>query len=149
MTPAMIDELDRLHARLIEAEVTGDHETAILTNYQFHFLIYRASGVADLVSILEGIWLRHGPLLKLLYPHAPPTYAVRHQHLNVIDALRSKDAALARHAILADTIEGGKAMVDLLQQIDEGRAAIVENEQGGVELQFGSKFGTSRNQGVA
>jgi DNA-binding GntR family transcriptional regulator len=149
MTPAMIAELDTLHARLIEAERTGDYEEATLTNYQFHFLIYRASGIIDLVAILEGIWLRLGPLLKLLYPHAPPTYAVRHQHLNVLDALRNHDAALARHAILADIIEGGKAMIDLLEQIDDGRAAIVENEQGVVELQFGAQAGTSHNKGVA
>jgi hypothetical protein len=84
-----------------------------------------------------------------LYPHAPPTYAVRHQHLNVLDALRNHDAALARHAILADIIEGGKAMIDLLEQIDDGRAAIVENEQGVVELQFGAQAGTSHNKGVA
>ncbi len=138
-TPAMIAELEMRHAQLIEAEQTGDYEAATLTNYQFHFLVYRASGVEDLVSILESIWLRHGPMLKLLYPHAPPTYPVRHQHLNLLDALRSKDAALARHAILADIIEGGKAMVDLLAQIDDGRAAIVEDAQGVVQLQFGPK----------
>jgi DNA-binding GntR family transcriptional regulator len=135
----MIAELEMRHAQLIEAEQTGDYEAATLTNYQFHFLVYRSSGVEDLVSILESIWLRHGPMLKLLYPHAPPAYPVRHQHLNLLDALRSKDAALARHAILADIIEGGKAMVDLLAQIDDGRAAIVEDAQGVVQLQFGPK----------
>jgi DNA-binding GntR family transcriptional regulator len=149
MAPAQIAELESLHAQLIEAELTADYETATLTNYQFHFLIYRASSISDLVVILEGIWLRLGPLLKLLYPHAPPTYPVRHQHLNVMDALRNKDAVLARHAILADIIEGGKAMIDLLEQIDDGRVAIVENEQGAVELQFGSPPGTSRNKGAA
>lgn len=149
MTPATIAELETLHARLIEAEQTADYEAATLTNHQFHFLIYRACGVGDLVAILESIWLRHGPLLKLLYPHAPPTYPVRHQHLNIIDALRAKDAAAARQAILADTVEGGKAMVDLLEQIEDGRAAIVENEQGVVEVQFGAPAQASRNKGVA
>jgi DNA-binding GntR family transcriptional regulator len=137
-TPATIAELELRHAELIEAEQTGDYEAATLTNYQFHFLLYRTSGIPDLVAILEGIWLRHGPMLRLLYPHAPPTYPERHQHLNVMDALRNKDAALARHAIVADLIEGGKAMVDLLEQIDDGRASIVEDEQGVVQLQFGS-----------
>lgn len=138
MTATMMAELELLHAQLVEAEQSSDFEAAVLVNYRFHFLIYRASGVQDLVSILESIWLRHGPMLKLLYPHAPPTYAVRHQHLNVIDALRGKDAALARHAILADIIEGGKAIIDLLEQVDDGRAAIVEDADGVVQLQFGS-----------
>jgi DNA-binding GntR family transcriptional regulator len=137
MTPAMIAELELLHAQLVEAEQGSDFEAAVLVNYRFHFLIYRASGVQDLVAILESIWLRHGPMLKLLYPHAPPTYAARHQHLNVIDALRANDAALARHAILADIIEGGKAIIDLLEQVDDGRAAIVEDAAGVVQLQFG------------
>lgn len=137
-TPAMIAELELRHAELIAAEQGGDHEAATLTNYQFHFLVYRTSGVQDLVSILESIWLRHGPMMRLLYPHAPPTYPARHQHLNVMDALRAKDPALARHAIVADIIEGGKAMIDLLEQIDDGRAAIVETESGAVQLQFGA-----------
>jgi DNA-binding GntR family transcriptional regulator len=138
MNSADIAELEGLHAQLIAAEQGSDFEAAVLVNYQFHFLVYRASGVQDLVSILESIWLRHGPMLKLLYPHAPPTYAERHQHLNVIDALRAKDAALARHAIVADIIEGGKAIIDLLEQVDDGRAAIVEDASGVVTLQFGS-----------
>lgn len=149
MTPAMIAELETLHAQLIAAEQSGDHEEAILTNYRFHFLVYRASGNIDLVSILESIWLRHGPLLKLLYPHAPPAYPVRHQHLNLIDALRGNDPALAKHAILADIIEGGKAMIDLLEQVDDGRAAIVENEDGVVELQFGLKVAPPRKTSAA
>jgi DNA-binding GntR family transcriptional regulator len=139
-TPAMIAELELRHAELVAAEQSGDYEAATLTNYQFHFLVYRASGVVDLVAILESIWLRHGPMLKLLYPHAPPTYPVRHQHLNLMDALRAKDAALARHAILADIIEGGKAMIDLLEQLEDGRAAIVEDAQGVVQLQFGTSL---------
>ncbi|MBV9560391.1 MAG: GntR family transcriptional regulator [Bradyrhizobium sp.] len=139
-TPEMIAELELRHAELIEAEQTGDYEAATLTNYQFHFLVYRTSGIQDLVSILESIWLRHGPMLRLLYPHAPPTYPARHQHLNVMDALRSKDPSLARHAIVADIIEGGKAMIDLLEQIEDGRAAIVEDEHGVVQLQFGAEL---------
>jgi DNA-binding GntR family transcriptional regulator len=149
MTPAMIAQLENLHAQLIEAEQTADYEAATLTNYQFHFLVYRASGIEDLVSILESIWLRHGPMLKLLYPHAPPTYPVRHQHLNLMDALRSNDAALARHAILADIIEGGKAMVDLLEQLEDGRAAMVETAQGVVELQFGQPAAVSGKTSAA
>jgi hypothetical protein len=57
-----------------------------------------------------------------------------------MDALRSKDPSLARHAIIADIIEGGKAMVELLEQIEDGRAAIVEDEHGVVQLQFGAEL---------
>ncbi len=31
----------------------------------------------ELLAILDDIWMRNGPLLNFLYPHAPPTYPGR------------------------------------------------------------------------
>ncbi len=79
----------RFTSELIAAERSGDYETATLANFHFHFLIYRASQMSDLVAILESVWLRNGPLLKYLYPYAPPTYPGQHQHLTLMEALRA------------------------------------------------------------
>src|SRR3984885_7670448 len=86
ITSSELTRLAELHAELIAAERSGDSETATLANFHFHFLIYRASQMSDLVAILESVWLRNGPLLKYLYPHAPPTYPGQHQHLILMDA---------------------------------------------------------------
>ena len=66
--PRNSTRLGQLHQELIAAENSGDYETATLANFHFHFLIYRASQMSDLVAILESVWLRNGPLLKYLYP---------------------------------------------------------------------------------
>jgi DNA-binding GntR family transcriptional regulator len=128
------DRLAELHRQLIAAEKSGDHEAATLTNFQFHFLIYRGSEASDLVAILEGIWLRNGPLLKFLYPHAAPTYQGRHQHLNVMEALRRRDGAAARQAIQDDIVEGGSRLVDLLERLEAGTATFAETEEGEMTL---------------
>ena len=52
ITSSEIARLADLHKELIAAERNGDSETATLTNFHFHFLIYRASQMSDLVAIL-------------------------------------------------------------------------------------------------
>ncbi len=139
ITRTQLGELARLHQELVDAERNGLHEAATIANYRFHFLIYRASQSIDLVTILEGCWLRNGPLLKLLYPHAPPTYAGDHQHLTIIKAIRKRDADAASAAIRNDIVEGGSKLVALLRQIEDGRAAIVERPDGSLRLEFKRK----------
>jgi DNA-binding GntR family transcriptional regulator len=139
-TPLMLSSdlarLEELHEALMAAERKGDHEAATLTNFHFHFLIYRSSQMSDLVAILEGIWLRNGPLLKFLYPHAAPTYRGAHQHLVLVKALRKRDAAAARQAIQDDILEGGARLVELMQRIEAGEATVAEGEDGAIRLVF-------------
>jgi DNA-binding GntR family transcriptional regulator len=136
ITSAELARLGQLHEELIAAEESGDHETATLANFHFHFLIYRASQMTDLVAILESIWLRNGPLLKYLYPYAPPTYPGQHQHLTLMEALRARDPVAARQAIQDDMIEGGARLVELMAKIESGEAALVEGPDGVPQLSF-------------
>jgi DNA-binding GntR family transcriptional regulator len=108
------------HAQLVEAEATGDWREAVRANYLFHHTLYRAADMPHLMGIIENIWLRNGPLLNYLYPHAKPTYAGRHQHLHVLEALRARSPAGVRQAIRDDMIEGGQLLVKLLQAIEAG-----------------------------
>lgn len=105
---AMIDRLGATHEALVEAEAAQDWPTALQTNFDFHFSLYRCSGMPALTEMLEGLWIRIGPLLSELYPNAHPTYAERHQHLNVLDALRARDPYSLREAIRMDLFEGGR-----------------------------------------
>lgn len=139
LTASDLSRLEELHADLVSAEARGDHEAATIANFHFHFLIYRTSRIIDLVSILESCWLRNGPLLKLLYPHAPPTYPGVHQHLNIMEALRRRDAAAASAAIRNDIVEGGARLLDLLGKLEDGRAEIVEARDGTLRLAFNER----------
>ena len=108
ITEADIDTLSTEHVRLMDAEASGDWRTALQANFDFHFGLYRRSNMPTLIDVLEGLWIRVGPLLSELYPDAQPTYAERHQHLNVLDALRARDSFSLREAIRMDLVEGGR-----------------------------------------
>jgi DNA-binding GntR family transcriptional regulator len=116
-----IAALAKLHDRLLKAEETGNAAEAVRSNWHFHARLYEAAAMPELFHLIQGLWLRNGPLLTYLYPHAAPTYPGRHRHLDVLDALRARDGAGVRAAIQADMIEGGAALLRLLQDIDAGR----------------------------
>lgn len=120
-TPADIAALAAEHARLIAAEAAGDWATAVAANFRFHRGLWLLAAMPNLLGILEGIWLRNGPLVTLQYPHAPPTYDGAHQHLAVLAGLAARDPARVRDAVRDDLMEGGRALVRLLEQIDAGR----------------------------
>ena len=121
VTKRDIAELEKLHAQLMKAEAAGDVTEAVRLNWHFHSHLYLCSGMPELFSVIEGLWLRTGPLLTYQYPHAPPVYPGRHRHLDVIDQLRLGDGAAVRAAIQADTVEGGAGLLQLLWDLDEGR----------------------------
>ena len=62
-----------------------------------------------------------------------------HQHLAIIEALRQRDGEAAARAIRDDIIEGGTRLVDLLGQLEDGRAAITEDAEGTLSLAFNER----------
>ena len=123
VTLPMLEELTHLHDRLLHAEATGAATEAVRLNWHFHALIYKGAWMPELFNLIEGLWLRTGPLLSYLYPHAPPTYPGRHRHLDIIDRLRAGDPPGVRQAIHDDTLEGGAGLLRLLQGLDDGSIA--------------------------
>lgn len=119
--PDDIDELARTHAGLIAAETSRDWPTALQTNFAFHFGLYWLSAMPTLIAMLESLWVRMGPLLSELYPDAPPTYADRHQHENVLSALSARDGYGLREAIRQDILEGGRNLLRRLERMEDVR----------------------------
>src|SRR4051794_17724767 len=115
-----ITVLARLHDDLIESEESERWFDAVHANWTFHHTLYQAAERPELLAIIESIWLRNGPLVNYLYPHARPTYRHRHQHVCVLEALRSRDPEAVETAIQADMIEGGTLLLDLLARIEKG-----------------------------
>ncbi|TWG91786.1 DNA-binding GntR family transcriptional regulator [Mesorhizobium sp. J18] len=115
-----IQKLHRFHEELIKAEDEGRWPDALLANWKFHHTIYRAAEMPELLALIEGIWLRNGPLVNFQYPHARPTYPGKHQHLNVLSALGRRDPVAVRQAMQNDLKEGGVGLVRLLEKIESG-----------------------------
>jgi len=78
---------------------------ALLLNKELHFSIYSAAGLAPLVPIIEGLWLKIGPIINLdlgATQRLGTGVAERH-HARWVAAIASRNSAEAR-AALADDI---------------------------------------------
>ena len=120
---AFIAELEQVHETLIRAELEKDYPTALLANYEFHFSVYRRSEMPQLIEILERLWVQIGPLLNFLYPFGHPSYDGPHQHLNVIAALRNRDADGLADAFRDDLVEGGRSFLKYLESIEPEKSS--------------------------
>jgi len=107
LTEADLEVLERIVA---EQRAIGRQEniyTLIGKNQQFHFTIYRASGSDVLNQLIETLWLRFGPYMRMLSTHVAPLIRAGEsepsgRHATIVEALRQKDFARARDEVVAD-----------------------------------------------
>lgn len=107
LTPADIAALQQI---VIDQQAIGRNDSIydlISKNQQFHFMIYRASGSDVLFQLIETLWLRFGPYMRLLSTHVAPlmragTMEPSGRHQAIIAALQHRDFARARDEVVAD-----------------------------------------------
>ncbi len=65
--PEQIKDIARAeeHFAAIAAKAKPDRAAAVEANQAFHFAVYAASGMPDLVEIIGGLWLKVGPVINL------------------------------------------------------------------------------------
>ncbi len=82
-----------------------DVNRIIQVNKQFHFGAYEAAGMPTLCSLIEGLWLRIGPVLNLDIRNGssrlsnPPSVQA---HRAMLDALRAHDGPAAKRGLAMD-----------------------------------------------
>ncbi|RRH76141.1 GntR family transcriptional regulator [Falsigemmobacter faecalis] len=118
ITAADLQHLSALHARLIAAEAAADWPAALQANADFHFTLYRRSANPHLIGVIETLWIRIGPMLSELYPHASPRYPGRHQHELILESLGAGNLPELRRAIALDLTEGGARLRERLQAVE-------------------------------
>jgi DNA-binding GntR family transcriptional regulator len=84
---------------------TGDVTSYMQGNFDFHFTIYRAQPRRTLVQLIETLWLQFGPYMRVVYGRVG-TASLVDQHQVAIRAIRERDAARLKRAILADIRDG-------------------------------------------
>lgn len=87
---------------MIRATEAEDFKTAILKNHEFHFGIYHGSRMPTLVKMIEGLWLRTGAYVNLIYPAFGLARKGIENHERAARALRARDAEGLRAAIEFD-----------------------------------------------
>jgi DNA-binding GntR family transcriptional regulator len=82
-----------------------DLPQAVVSNKAFHFAVYRAARLPELLPIIEGLWLRIGPVLNLdLRSNVSRVRVGRaaDHHGHLLEAIARGDARAARSALAAD-----------------------------------------------
>jgi DNA-binding GntR family transcriptional regulator len=89
-------------------------DQAVRANKELHFAVYRATGLPTLVGIIEGLWLKIGPVLNFdlkVSPDRLRTGGAADQHRRLVAAVEAGDGATARKA-LTDDIEGAATFIE-------------------------------------
>ena len=90
---------------------SGDVNAYMENNYAFHFLIYRARGEGVLTRMIETLWMRFGPLMRVVYGRVGTARLVD-QHQQAMDAIARGDVEGLRAAIAADIADGQGLIVE-------------------------------------
>ena len=101
-----IDRLEKVQDELNGHLDAGRYHDVLRVNTEFHFSIYRRSGMPRLVAIIESQWLRIGPSLHGLYPEYAQSRRGVSNHMWALNGLRDRDPAAVKAAIQND-IRGG------------------------------------------
>ena len=105
ITAGQLAEVERAFVEMKQASQSNDAAGFLRNNQLFHFGIYGAAQSFHLLSIIEGLWLKGGPLLQ---PFAKGSRAEirllegHEAHATALAGLKARDAALARRGIVDD-----------------------------------------------
>lgn len=103
--------LHAAEARIVHLRPTGRPAEMIPAIRAFHFTLYRAARAPVLLQLIEGLWLRTGPAVNLLFPD----YTSRERgrlRARVLRAVDRGDADAARAAMEQDI---GRALDHLIR----------------------------------
>jgi DNA-binding GntR family transcriptional regulator len=119
VTDSDIEQLTELHDTFEKADRTNDGLAAMHHNREFHFMLYRLSGLDMLIAQIESLWVSMGPILNLFYTFGHNSYVGADEHLVLMEALRNRKPAKARKAVADDILRGG---VSILRFIDDAQS---------------------------
>lgn len=107
--------LGKLHRQMMVAKRGADYSSTMRMNREFHLAIYALSQRAELVALIESLWVRTGPYLNLIYRDTVKV-GKTHEHEALLAALKLRDPELAAQAVAQDIIRGGEPVVQALRE---------------------------------
>ncbi len=110
VTAADIDHLERLDQSLDRMIADGDVGGYLRLNHAFHETLYRHADAPVLFDLVERLWLRFGPSLRVVCGRFG-TQSLPDRHKEILSALRHKDADGAALATARDIEQGMQLML--------------------------------------
>jgi len=107
LTATDIQTLERIAAEQHAIGLASNVYDLMVRNQQFHFTIYRASGSEVLLQLIETLWLRFGPYMRMLSASVEPLMRTGEidpaaPHIPIIEAVKAGDFARARDGVIDD-----------------------------------------------
>lgn len=108
ISPVQLEELAAIAAEHEHFSRTNQFYDMLKQNYGFHFAIYRASDSEILPQLIETLWLRLGPYMRLLSDYISRNGSILQNssysscHPDIIAALRARDGDQAARFIGKD-----------------------------------------------
>jgi DNA-binding GntR family transcriptional regulator len=100
-----VAQLEIIDAGLDRAIARGDVEAYLRGNFAFHGALHAAAEAPILTALVEGVWLRFGPSLRVVCGQHG-TRSLPDLHKALLSALRARDADAASEAIAGDVRQG-------------------------------------------
>lgn len=110
-----IDDLVEINEQIVQADTRREYSGLIALNWQFHFAIYRASKMPELVRMIEKCWAMSGSYLNVIYPKFGEVSEGINNHYQIVRALRSRDGDRLASAINTDINYAADALLEAIR----------------------------------
>ncbi|MGB7240582.1 MAG: GntR family transcriptional regulator [Sulfitobacter sp.] len=116
MTPPDLAGLRDHDNALNQAIATGDIPNYLRQNYRFHATLYACADAPILEAIVDRLWLRFGPSLRVVCGRWG-TMSLPDKHMDLLGTLERGDAEAAAKAMAEDVHQG---MLQIRSSLDVG-----------------------------
>jgi DNA-binding GntR family transcriptional regulator len=133
ISPKDLDRAAELGAEMKAPKHQHDLMSFVGMNRDFHFLIYEAAGRPILTSMIKSLWLRIAPFFFEICRSQGHVEFSNEPHLKAVAALKRRDAAAVRAAIVSD-ISGAAERIHLCLSKTPGRVLSGPDSSHGLAL---------------
>ncbi|THV11824.1 GntR family transcriptional regulator [Rhizobium rhizophilum] len=102
---ARLEHLQEIDSQIDEAYAADDLLRSTELNFLFHRTLYEPGASGVLLDLMESVWLRLGPFMRLATAKLEESYRID-RHAEALDAIRERDPEALSAAIEADIQDG-------------------------------------------
>jgi DNA-binding GntR family transcriptional regulator len=115
ITDDEIANINQINDLMVEANKRKDYAQVMELNWEFHFAIYRASGMNELVRMIEKRWMMNSSYLNVIYPSFGQIDQGINNHQTMVRALQSRDPERLASAVVIDINFAADTLIDMLK----------------------------------
>lgn len=115
ITDQDIANISRINDLMVAANERKDYASVMELNWEFHFAIYRASGMSELVRMIEKRWMMNSSYLNVIYPSFGQMDQGINNHHTMVRALHSRDPERLASAVVIDINFAADTLLDMIE----------------------------------